>query len=152
MELAHAHHRSDIMMTSSNGNIFCIAGPLCMEITCDWWIPSQRAVTRSFDVFFELRLNKWLSKQSRRWWFEMPSCSLRRHSNDTGNHSIHKSNRFKRKVSSYLYRNLTVEIRQYQDGLTSTMGSCRLVKGHNYIEYVLYYIRRQILHTVKSLI
>ena len=32
--------------------------------------PSQRPVTRSFDVFFDLRLNKWLSKQSRRWWFE----------------------------------------------------------------------------------
>ena len=28
--------------------------------------PSQRPVTRSFDVFFDLRLNKRLSKQSRR--------------------------------------------------------------------------------------
>ena len=28
--------------------------------------PSQRPVTRSFDVFFDLRLKKWLSKQSRR--------------------------------------------------------------------------------------
>ena len=26
--------------------------------------PAQRPVTRSFDVFFDLRLNKWLSKQS----------------------------------------------------------------------------------------
>ena len=26
--------------------------------------PAQRLVTRSFDVFFDLRLNKWLSKQS----------------------------------------------------------------------------------------
>ena len=24
--------------------------------------PAQRPVTRSFDVFFDLRLNKWLSK------------------------------------------------------------------------------------------
>ena len=32
--------------------------------------PSQRPVTRSFDVFFDLRLNKRLSKQSRGWWFE----------------------------------------------------------------------------------
>ena len=30
--------------------------------------PSQRPVTRSFDVFFDLRLNKRLSKQSRRRW------------------------------------------------------------------------------------
>ena len=32
--------------------------------------PSQRPVTRSFDVFFDLRLNERLSKQSRGWWFE----------------------------------------------------------------------------------
>ena len=31
--------------------------------------PSQRPVTRSFDVFFDLRLKKRLSKQSKRWWF-----------------------------------------------------------------------------------
>ena len=29
--------------------------------------PSQRPVTRSFDIFFDLRLNKRLSKQSKRW-------------------------------------------------------------------------------------
>ena len=45
--------------------------------------PSQRPVTRSFDVFFELRLNKRFSKQSRRRWFETPSRSLWRHSNDS---------------------------------------------------------------------
>ena len=33
--------------------------------------PTQRPVTWSFDVFFDLRLNKCLSKQSRGWWFEM---------------------------------------------------------------------------------
>ena len=41
--------------------------------------PSQRPVTRSFDVFFDLRLNIWLSKQSGRWWFETSSRSLWRH-------------------------------------------------------------------------
>ena len=34
--------------------------------------PAQRPVTRSFDVFFDLRLNKPLGKQSWGWW-------LRRH-------------------------------------------------------------------------
>ena len=29
--------------------------------------PTQRPVTRSFDVYFDLRSNKWLSKQSRGW-------------------------------------------------------------------------------------
>ena len=34
--------------------------------------PSRRPVTWSFDVFFDLRLNKRLTKQSRRGWFETP--------------------------------------------------------------------------------
>ena len=44
--------------------------------------PAQRPVTRSFDVFFDLRLNKPLSKQSWGWWFETLSSPLWRHSND----------------------------------------------------------------------
>ena len=43
--------------------------------------PAQRSVTRSFDVFFDLCLNKRLSKQSWGWWFETLSCSLWRHCN-----------------------------------------------------------------------
>ena len=43
--------------------------------------PSQRPVTRGFDVFFDLCLNKCLSKQSWSWWFESPSCPLSRHCN-----------------------------------------------------------------------
>ena len=58
------------IMTSSNGNIFSVTGHLCGEFT------GHRPVTRSFDVFFDLRLNKPLSKQSWGWWFDMPSRSL----------------------------------------------------------------------------
>ena len=43
--------------------------------------PTQRPVTRSFDVFFDLRLNERLSKQSWGWWFETLSCPLWRHRN-----------------------------------------------------------------------
>ena len=43
---------------------------------------SAGPVTRSFDVFFDLRPNKRLSKQSWGWWFEMLSCSLWRHCNE----------------------------------------------------------------------
>ena len=64
--------------------------------TLSWWryqmetffalltgeIPAQRPVTRSFDVFFDLCLNKRLSKQSWGWWFMTPSRSLWRHCND----------------------------------------------------------------------
>ena len=45
-------------------------------------LASQRPVMRSFDVFFDLRLNKRLSKQSRGWWFETPSCLLWHHCNE----------------------------------------------------------------------
>ena len=38
--------------------------------------PSLRSVTRSFDVFFDLCLNKLLSKKSWGWWFETPSSSF----------------------------------------------------------------------------
>ena len=44
-------------------------------------IPAQRPVTRSFDGFFYLRLNKRLSKQSWDWWFGTPSRPLWRHRN-----------------------------------------------------------------------
>ena len=42
--------------------------------------PAQRPVTRSFNVYFDLRLNKRLSKQSWGWWFETLSRPLWRHS------------------------------------------------------------------------
>ena len=43
--------------------------------------PEQRQVTRSFDVFFDPRLNKRLSNQSWGWWSETPMCPLWRHCN-----------------------------------------------------------------------
>ena len=41
--------------------------------------PAWRPVTRSFTVFFYLRLNKRLSKQWWAWWFETPLRPLWRH-------------------------------------------------------------------------
>ena len=51
-------------MTSSNENIFRVTVHLCGEFTVDRWIPTQKPVMRGFDVFFDLRLNKRLSKLS----------------------------------------------------------------------------------------
>ena len=70
------------MMTSSNGNIFHVSGILCGNAPVTGEFPTQRPATRSFDVFFELRLNQQLSKQSRPRWFETPSRSLWRHCKD----------------------------------------------------------------------
>ena len=62
-----------IMMMSSNGNIFHVTGPL-------WGVtggfPSQMPMKWAFDIFFDLCLIKWLSKQWRRQWFEMPSLIM----------------------------------------------------------------------------
>ena len=62
--------------------IFRVTGHLCGEFPGPGEFPAQRQVTRSFVAFFDLRLNKWLSKQSRGEWFETLSCPLWRHSID----------------------------------------------------------------------
>ena len=69
------------MMTSSNGNIFRVTGPLWGEPSVTSGFPSQKPVTRTFDAFFDLRMNKRLSKQPRCQWFETPSRSLWRYCN-----------------------------------------------------------------------
>ena len=59
------------MVTSSALLVLCVGNsPVTGEF------PSQRPVTRSFDVFLDLCLNKRLNKQSWGWWFETSSCSL----------------------------------------------------------------------------
>ena len=69
------------MMTSSNGNIFRVTGPLCGEFSGSGEFPTPKAVTRSFGVLFDLRLYIRLNKQPWGWWFETPSWSLWRHRN-----------------------------------------------------------------------
>ena len=57
---------SHIMMTSSNGNIFRITGPLCREFTGHRWIPRTKASDGELWCLrvLDLRLNKPLSKHS----------------------------------------------------------------------------------------
>ena len=50
------------MMTWTNGNIFRVTGSLCGEYTGPGEFPTQKTVTRNFEDFFDLYLNKWLSK------------------------------------------------------------------------------------------
>ena len=61
----------------------CEGNPLVID-----GFPSQRPVTRSFDVFFDLHLNIRLSKQSKCRWFETPLCSLWRHCNGHRNGNV----------------------------------------------------------------
>ena len=85
--MAWAKFSSGNMMTSSNGIISRFTGYLCGEFTGPGYFPTQRPVTRSFDVFFNLRLNKRLSKQWWGWWFETLSRPLWRHRNEFGQYS-----------------------------------------------------------------
>ena len=39
------------MMTSSNGNIFRVAGHLCGEFTGHWWIPHTKASDMELQCF-----------------------------------------------------------------------------------------------------
>ena len=54
------------MMMSSNGNVFRVIGPCEGNSPVTGGFPSQRPVMQSFDVFFDLRLNKWFNKPSTR--------------------------------------------------------------------------------------
>ena len=61
---------------------FCALLAICAgnsQVTGEF--PAQRPVTRRFDVFFDLRPNKPLSKQWWGWWFEAISRPLWRHCN-----------------------------------------------------------------------
>ena len=72
------------------------------------WSPlnSQRPVTRSFDVFFDLRLNKRLSKQSWGWWFETLPWSLWRHWN-VFNLLWHSDTTWRRRTLTPLFQVMT---------------------------------------------
>ena len=63
-----------IMMTSSNGNIFRVTGPL-------WTMDPPHKGQWCGALVFYVRLHKRLSKQSRPQWFETPSRSSWRHCN-----------------------------------------------------------------------
>ena len=52
------------MMTSSNGNIFRVTGPLCGEFTGPGEFPTQRPVTWSFDVsLIRVWINGWVNNR-----------------------------------------------------------------------------------------
>ena len=69
------------MVTSSNGNIFQVTGPLWREFTGHRWIPLTKVSNAELWCFFDLCLNKRLSKHSWGWWFVTPSRRLWRHCN-----------------------------------------------------------------------
>ena len=76
-------------MTSFNGNIFRVTGHLCGKFTGHRWITRTKGSDADLNVFFDLRLNKRLSKHSWDCWFGRPSCLLWRQSNGILSRPIH---------------------------------------------------------------
>ena len=125
-------------MTSSNGNIFRVTGNICAgNSPVSGEFPAQRPVTRSFRVFFDLRLNKRLSKQSRGWWFETPSRSLWRQRNVNMKH-IYVSGPWKCPIW-FLYRRFIHSVKSGEAICCHTPGStlfqevacCSTVPSHH---------------------
>ena len=80
-----SHHE---METFSALLVICAGNSL---VTSEF--PTNRPVTWSFHIFFDLLLNKWLSKQWWGWWFEMPSHPLWRYCeeyNENSRHQLHQ--------------------------------------------------------------
>ena len=70
-----------LMMTSWKGTFSALLAIFAGNSQVPGEFPAERPVTWSFDVFYDMRPNKRLSKRSRGWWFETPSHPLWRHSN-----------------------------------------------------------------------
>ena len=107
MLLNNCHESCSTSIMIHDYKICIVAIPIWKQVgSCPWWrhqmepfsallvlcsgnspvpgdFPAQRPVTRSFDVFFDLRLDKRWSKQSWGRIFETPSRSLLRHCNIT---------------------------------------------------------------------
>ena len=61
---------SVFMMMSSNANIFALLAIRAGNSPVTGEFPAQKPVTRCFDIFFDLHMNKRLSNRSWGWWFE----------------------------------------------------------------------------------
>ena len=67
------------MMTSSNGNIFLVIGPLLGEFTGHRWISFTKASDADLIFLWSAPEKKRLNEHSTRWWFETPRGLLWRH-------------------------------------------------------------------------
>ena len=134
-------------MTSSNGNVFRVIGPLCGEFIGHRWIPLTKASGAELWFFlfcFYLRLNKRLSKQLWGWWFETPLSPLCRHCNGIALHWT-DSSRIKGNIAfRYMQIRNPVDCRLSYIEILYYKFILFKVCGHCYLRYV-YTIHLQIL-------
>ena len=69
------------MMTSSNGTFSALLALCAGNSPVTREFATRSPVTPGLDIFFDLLVNKRLSKQSCGWWFDTPASSLWRHGN-----------------------------------------------------------------------
>ena len=93
--LLFSHNKSHLPLKSQYNAGICMPVPwwrhqmktfsalpaFCRGILRSRWSPHSKASDAELWCFFDLRLNKRLSKQTWDWWFETPSWSLWRHCN-----------------------------------------------------------------------
>ena len=118
------------MMTSSNGNIVRVTGVYAENSPVPGEFPAQRPVTRGLDVFFDLRLNKRLSKQSWGWWFETLSRPLWRQFNHLLRYGVQQAR-------EYIYDMMNGMLGNPWFCITKTKVRCRKFFGRMEYSFLL---------------
>ena len=140
-------------MTSSKGSLYRITGLLYGDFTGDRWIPRTKASDPELWCFFDLWLNKCLSKQSWGWRIETPPCWLWRHCNDTtlaedslkkrfwplltkGMHLVTYASHYNRTLTMCIHRSQSPW--SLQVSLSNWVPTCRPYIGHtsNHIKQI----------------
>ena len=105
--------------------------------------PAQRPVTRSFGVFFDLHLHKWLSKQSWGWWFYTPSHPLWRHCNDYTTCQSNSNCRYGRRIPTVVFLIMAS---------ASLIALAFIPQSGEHTESVLFMAQQSISHWEKTLL
>ena len=108
------------MMTSSNGNIFRDTGPLCRGFTGPGEFPTQRPVTRSFDVTLICAwINDWVNNH------------------ETGHYDVHVIGRDGFIHYWYFHSQQTRNVSQYWYGLMKSFNIRTPVDTHMVMNWVI---------------
>ena len=92
---------------------------------------AQRPVTRSFDVFFDLRLNKQSSEESWDGWFETPSRPLWCHCNVT---CQVVNPRWRESILTVVIHNYLCTNLRVQEQWTNMTPQCQYVAWHHILD------------------
>ena len=124
------NHKVNIM-TSSTGNIFRVTCSLCGKYTGQRWISLTKASDAELWCFFDLRLNKQLSKHLRRRWFRTASHWLWRHCNELDGTVEHNQLIGRATINYCTYSHFLITF------LAQTWRMCRRSPCHRLTKWIL---------------